>query len=431
MWQTIEYKSAAIEQFRKGDLLQRVIDDVASEAANAAEMKAAASGNPLILMQVQLASDLRKLEALYSQHQRAQHRLRDRLKWLKSTDERLAKAEKIYAGNIKLRDENTRHVTDKGKEKIKVELRIDENVLYVQDNEKMKNHLLDGIKEVTRNSSAKYPFGTYRGFDVSVERYRGLGDRDGFRLALKGAEGQEYRPFNLVYMFEDKFSLAGLFQRLDNFLATGFDESITAQREKAAQEKAELETINSTLGKEFPQKAELELTRENHAAVIRELQRMQEDAEYVSEWKPKTIDNPESQPKTVSENVVPTETPSDEPKVAQWQKMEFTKDGSKIEYSASNQHNGHALEGYVLRKTSFNAQVGSLGQSFYEDGQWHTTATVPSGINLRKFDTIDNALAFARIEAKEHVFAPYGTEPIIQNQSRSAVVQKSIGTRMR
>ena len=47
MWQTIEYKSAAIEQFRKGDLLQRVIDDVASEAANAAEMKAAASGNPV------------------------------------------------------------------------------------------------------------------------------------------------------------------------------------------------------------------------------------------------------------------------------------------------------------------------------------------------------------------------------------------------
>lgn len=46
MWQTIEYKSAAIEQFRKGDLLQRVIDDVASEAANAAEMKAAASGTP-------------------------------------------------------------------------------------------------------------------------------------------------------------------------------------------------------------------------------------------------------------------------------------------------------------------------------------------------------------------------------------------------
>lgn len=80
MWQTIEYKAAAIEQFRKGDLAQRVIDDVSSEAANAAEMKAAASGNPLILMQVKLASDLRKLEALNSQYQRTQHRLQDRLR---------------------------------------------------------------------------------------------------------------------------------------------------------------------------------------------------------------------------------------------------------------------------------------------------------------------------------------------------------------
>ena len=117
MWQTIEYKSAAIEQFRKGDLLQRVIDDVASEAANAAEMKAAASGNPLILMQVQLAADLRKLEALHSQHQRGQHRLRDRLKWLGGTDDRLAKEEAIYAENIRRRDSHTRTITEKGKKK--------------------------------------------------------------------------------------------------------------------------------------------------------------------------------------------------------------------------------------------------------------------------------------------------------------------------
>ena len=178
-----------------------------------------------------------------------------------------------------------------------------------------------------------------------------------------------------------------------------------------------METINSTLGKEFPQKAELELTRENHAAVIRELQRMQEDAEYVSEWKPKTIDKPESQSKAMSENVVPPETPSDVQKNAQWQKMEFTKDGSKIEYSASNQHNGYILEGYVLRKTSFNAQIGSLGQSFYEDGQWHTTATVPSGINLRKFDTIDNALAFARTEAQKHNLVPLGQNKPMENEN--------------
>ncbi len=415
MWQTIEYKSAAIEQFRKGDLLQRVIDDVASEAANAAEMKAAASGNPLILMQVQLASDLRKLEALYSQHQRAQYRLRDRLKWLKSTDERLAKAEKIYAENIKLRDENTRHVTDKGKEKIKVELRVGQNILFVQDNEKMRNHLVGGIKEVTKNSSAKYHFGSYRGFDVYVERFRGIGDQDGFRLALKGAEGQEYRPYNLLYMFDDKLSLSGLFQRMDNVLATGFDEAIKGQREKAAQEKAELQTIDSALGKEFPQKAELELTRENHAAVIRELQRMQDDENYVSEWKPKTLDKTEA----VMKNQGVADISPDTPRTLAYGMAE-----KRTEYTVSNQHNGYRLDGHVLRRVYFDNQVGSIGQSLYEDGQWHTTATVPAGTGIMRFQDVGMALEAARNDAAKiglkELCPDHSPEPPLRPQDVSA-----------
>lgn len=121
----------------------------------------------------------------------------------------------------------------------------------VKFHEKMRNHLLDGIKQVPRNSSAKYHFGSYRGFDVYVESFRGVFSQDGFRLAQKGADVLEFRPQNLVYTFEDKLSLAGLFQRMDNFLATGFEEAIKGQREKAAQEKAELQTIDSALARNF------------------------------------------------------------------------------------------------------------------------------------------------------------------------------------
>ena len=60
-------------------------------------------------------------------------------------------------------------------------------------------------------------------------------------------------------------------------------------REKCRQEKAELATVQDALGKEFPQKAEVALARENNSAVIRELQRMQDDADYVSQWTPKTL----------------------------------------------------------------------------------------------------------------------------------------------
>jgi hypothetical protein len=260
-----------------------------SEAANAAEMKAAASGNPLILMQVQLAADLRKLEALYSQHQRGQHRLRDRLKWLEGTDARLAEAEADHAANLRCRDANTHIVREKDKEKIRIELRTDEGLLTDKDGDKMKDLLLGCVKEVTRNVGAKALFGSYRGFAMHIVRYtQPFGGKDGFRIVVSGPREQEFRPDNLIYTFDDKLSLSGLFLRMDNFLGKGLDESMEKFREKCRQEKAELATVQDALGKEFPQKAELALARENNSAVIRELQRMQDDAGYVSQWTPKT-----------------------------------------------------------------------------------------------------------------------------------------------
>lgn len=409
MWQTIEYKSAAIEQFRKGDLLQRVIDDVASEAANAAEMKAAASGNPLILMQVQLAADLRKLEALYSQHQRSQHRMRDRLKYLASTETRLAKEETLYAENIRRRDSHTRTITETGKEKILVALTVDGKTFTARDSDKIRDRLLDGIKEVTRDSSAKFLFGSYRGFEVFVERSRRIGGRDGFQLSLQGAGEREFRPGNLFYDFEENLSLSGLFQRIDNFLAKGLDESITMQRENARQEKAELETVNSALGQDFPQQEELTLARENHSAVIRELQRMQDDSSYVSTWTPKTSLTDE-QP-TTAEAPQPKEERGKEDSIAappamppgeQYHKIKYGEGEGRTEYLVTNQHNGHTLkEGYVLRRSYFNSSIGSLGQNLYEDGQWHSTATAPSGMKLKQFETQEAAIQVARNDAAQ------------------------------
>jgi hypothetical protein len=52
MWQLIEHKASGVEQLRKGDNNLREIEDISGEAANASEMKAAASGNPLILEEV-------------------------------------------------------------------------------------------------------------------------------------------------------------------------------------------------------------------------------------------------------------------------------------------------------------------------------------------------------------------------------------------
>lgn len=296
MWQTIEYKAAAIEQFRKGDLLQRVIDDVQSEAANAADMKAAASGNPLILHQVKLASDLRKLEALYSQHQRSQHRLRDRLKWLGSTQERLDKAGAVHAADLQRRDAHTRiHKDSKGKGRIKMELLVNGRVLGEKDDKAIQDVFISAAKKTKKEN--RVPVGSYRGFEIYALRDARIVLDDGYRFALKGGGDQEFTPNNLVYSFEDKVSLSGWFQRMDNFLDKGLDLSFQAYKGNVERETAELATVKSALGQEFAQKGELDLTRDNHAAVMRELQRMQNEPGYVSTWEPKTaLDMEETAP---------------------------------------------------------------------------------------------------------------------------------------
>jgi hypothetical protein len=299
MWQTIEYKAAAIEQFRKGDLLQRVIDDVQSEAANAAEMKAAASGNPLILMQVKLASDLRKLEALYSQHQRSQHRLKDRLRWLGSAQERMDATQAVYNDNCKRRDSHTRVITEKGKERIMLEFTANGQILREKDSEKIKAILREAVNDVIKKYGHRPLFGAYRGFDVYVLGIHSALGTEGFCFMLKGSGDKEFHPNNLEYSLDDKFSLSGLFQRLDNFLDKGLEQAFQNYKANVARDMAELETVKSALGQEFPQKDALTLTRENHGAVMRELQRMQNEPEYVSAWEPKTSlsDTPESQGK--------------------------------------------------------------------------------------------------------------------------------------
>ncbi len=82
MWQTIEAKARFIAQVRKGSLLTRQIEDIGGEAANAAEMKAAASGNPRILEEMDLRQKLRKLDSSRYGHMREQHQVRDNIRYL-------------------------------------------------------------------------------------------------------------------------------------------------------------------------------------------------------------------------------------------------------------------------------------------------------------------------------------------------------------
>lgn len=98
-WQVLEHKARGIEQLRNYDGTLNEIEDIDGEASNAAEMKAAASGDPLILRETQLRNEVKRLENLevahadnvvtarrqaQSAHERATETLPKRLKLLRS-----------------------------------------------------------------------------------------------------------------------------------------------------------------------------------------------------------------------------------------------------------------------------------------------------------------------------------------------------------
>ncbi|KAA0178843.1 helicase [Cupriavidus gilardii] len=281
MWQTIEYKARAIEQFRTGDGLVRVIEDVAGEAANAAEMKAAATGNPLIFMQVQLAADLKKLEALHANYKRNRHTLESSAEWLERAEQRAEKYKAEYKADIALRDSNTReewsmHIGDRSYGTASKEQLMAVVLQGMQ-------HAIEGRARSVTDKPQSIHIGKYRGFTVTA-----TADRDNVRFALKGTA--TYSPANLTYAKDDKFSITGFIQRLDNVL-NGIEEDIENVEFGYQREREELAKVKRELSKPFAQSRELELARKNNAEVMVELRKMQDDPQYVSTWQPATIDS--------------------------------------------------------------------------------------------------------------------------------------------
>jgi N12 class adenine-specific DNA methylase len=75
LWQTVERKAGFIHQVMRGDVTGRHIDDIGEQALSYAEVKALATGNPLILEKAGIEAELGKLQRLEANHRDDQVRL--------------------------------------------------------------------------------------------------------------------------------------------------------------------------------------------------------------------------------------------------------------------------------------------------------------------------------------------------------------------
>ena len=79
LWDILERKQNFINQVMNGESVGRETEDTGEVTLSAAEVKALASGSPLILEQVQLDTDIKKLESLYRAHRSSVRAAKDRL----------------------------------------------------------------------------------------------------------------------------------------------------------------------------------------------------------------------------------------------------------------------------------------------------------------------------------------------------------------
>lgn len=94
MWQTLERKAAFIAQVTRGDLPDRDVDDIGDQALSFAEVKALATGDPLVLEKAGIDADVARLTRLERAHHDDQHRLR---RTLDTATQRADRADQLSA----------------------------------------------------------------------------------------------------------------------------------------------------------------------------------------------------------------------------------------------------------------------------------------------------------------------------------------------
>jgi hypothetical protein len=196
-WQIIEHKATGIESVRnyKGE---NEIDGDVSESANSADMKASTSGNPLILEETKLRTEVKRLTALRNSHIDSQAYIS---RILKSNTYNI---EKYYPSQIKLFEEYlgilSRNSDFKGDDTYKA---ISIGNKSFGNNEHAYNEIKNTIDK------ARAGFGgqsfQFRGFKIDFE----LNNSNNFNVKLNNDRLAWYDP-------KEEVSIQGLITRIRN-----------------------------------------------------------------------------------------------------------------------------------------------------------------------------------------------------------------------
>lgn len=258
LYQMVENKQRFISQVFTSKSPARVMQEIDDAVLSYNEIKALATGNPMIIEHANLETEVNKLKMLNASHLSQRYELEDKiLKYYPQEISRLNERISGYTADIARREENT-----PAKKEDFPPMQI-HGTVYTEKAEAGKA-LIEACKQLTNSDPVS--IGSYRGFEMQLF-YETFSKE--YRVALKGA---------LTHTASLGTDIHGNITRLDNAL-NGLETRLQEHRDRLENTTAQMEAAKADAAKPFPREQELQEKSKRLAELTKLLKMDEKDRE--------------------------------------------------------------------------------------------------------------------------------------------------------
>ena len=266
MWQTVERKAKFISQLMTGELTQRECEDIGASVLSYGEVKALASGNPLVLEQAEVDAQVSRLSGLRRSHDGEQRRL---TRFIADSGDHAASLETT----LKALDQAIMNRVETSGDSFVMELGGQHFPSRVEAGAALVTTLQELSAHPTLESKAGIPIGTVAGFPIRARLLQIDTTHNAVDVSLQGVPtGVVSVNFNT-----DDPDPVGLIKRVCN-LATSLETVRKETHNSLTSLNDEIGRARHNLDRSFPQQEALDaaLARHRELATLMQLEASRE-----------------------------------------------------------------------------------------------------------------------------------------------------------
>lgn len=258
LYQMVENKQRFISQVFTSKSPARVMQEIDDAVLSYNEIKALATGNPLIIEHANLETEVNKLKMLNASHLSQKYELEDKiLKYYPQEINRLNERITGYSADIDRREEHT-----PAKKEDFPPMKI-HGTIYTEKAEAGKA-LIEACKQLTNSDPVS--IGSYRGFEMQLF-YEAFSKE--YRVALKG---------QLTHIASLGTDIHGNITRLDNVL-NALEDRLQEHRDRLENTQMQMDAAKTDAAKPFPREQELQEKSKRLAELTKLLKMDEKDRE--------------------------------------------------------------------------------------------------------------------------------------------------------